>query len=121
MSACNDYVCMIMWLAECVCCDTPPKSGACCCCCSVEMRLHCAVRCLGNPLGDPHHNLRFLRHARKPVPVHIIMHTQPMAQRSTNSHVTCNAHNIALVKQVQTWRGRKLFAILCTSSSPSST
>ena len=24
----DDYVCMIMWLAECVCCDTPPKSGA---------------------------------------------------------------------------------------------
>ena len=87
----DDYVCMIMWLAECVCCDTPPKSGA----SAVHGRDGSGAHCravFGQSIRWPHDNPRFLRHARKPVPVHIIMHCAPQIANCTWQ---------ALVKQVQ--------------------
>ena len=78
---CDDYVCMIMWPAECVCCNTPPKSGASAVHRRDESGTHCSA-VFGQSIRWPHDNPRFLRHARKPVPVHIIMHSTPLC--STN-------------------------------------
>ena len=73
-----------MWPAECVYCNTirpNPVLWHCCWCCFcmaalVKSWVHLRKVC-GQSIRWPHDNLRFLRHARKPAPVHVIMHNLP--------------------------------------------
>ena len=75
-----------MWPAECVYCNTihpnPVLRHCCwcwCCFCMaalVKSWVHLRKVC-GQSIRWPHDNLRFLRHARKPAPVHVIMHNLP--------------------------------------------